>query len=75
MNDPASIGISRKKYRTQSFTYEDFVEGIKPNFNEGENELTYKIEDGIFKKLSNEIELESYFDDELNSSIILRSLC
>jgi len=28
-----------------------------------------------FKKLSNEIELESYFDDELNSSIILRSLC
>lgn len=28
-----------------------------------------------FKKLSNEIELESYFDNELHSSIILRSLC
>lgn len=33
----------------QSFTYEDFVEGIKPDVTEGE--LTYKIEDGIFKRI------------------------
>ncbi len=34
----------------QSFTYEDFVEGIKPDVN-NEGELSYKIEDGIFKRL------------------------
>lgn len=33
----------------QSFTYEDFVEGIKPDVNEGE--LSYKIEDGVFKRI------------------------
>jgi len=33
----------------QSFTYEDFVEGIKPDVIDGE--LTYKIEDGIFKRI------------------------
>lgn len=33
----------------QSFTYEDFVEGIKPDVSEGE--LSYKIEDGIFKRI------------------------
>ncbi len=33
----------------QSFTYEDFVEGIKPDVKEGE--LNYKIEDGIFKRI------------------------
>lgn len=33
----------------QSFTYEDFVEGIKPDVNEGE--LIYKIEPGIFKRI------------------------
>jgi len=34
----------------QSFTYEDFVEGIKPDVN-NEGELSYKIEDGIFKRI------------------------
>ena len=34
----------------QSFTYEDFVEGIKPDVNT-EGELSYKIEDGIFKRI------------------------
>ena len=33
----------------QSFTYEDFVEGIKPDVNEGD--LAYIIEDGIFKRI------------------------
>jgi len=33
----------------QSMTYEDFVEGIKPDFDS--EELTYKIEDGIFKRI------------------------
>jgi 5-methylcytosine-specific restriction enzyme B len=37
----------------QSFSYEDFVEGIRPNLNE-ESEIggiSYKIQDGIFKKI------------------------
>ena len=33
----------------QSFTYEDFVEGIKPNLKE--TELLFKIDDGIFKRI------------------------
>ncbi|MCL8009401.1 EVE domain-containing protein [Gelidibacter japonicus] len=37
----------------QSFSYEDFVEGIKPKLNtEAENnELSYQIENGVFKDL------------------------
>lgn len=34
----------------QSFTYEDFVEGIKPDVN-NDGDLSYKIEDGIFKRI------------------------
>lgn len=33
----------------QSMDYEDFIEGIKPEHNEGE--IEYKVEDGIFKRL------------------------
>lgn len=36
----------------QSFSYEDFVEGIKPvKPVEGESYLKYKVEDGIFKRI------------------------
>lgn len=35
----------------QSFSYEDFIEGIKPKLDEGDNELNFEIKDGIFKKL------------------------
>ncbi len=48
----------------QSYGYEDFVEGIRPVLNDGDEEvqnkssesssdISYKIEDGIFKKLCN----------------------
>ncbi len=35
----------------QAFSYEDFVEGIKPYTDEHKN-LVYRVEDGIFKQLS-----------------------
>ncbi|MFT3920445.1 McrB family protein [Cloacibacterium sp.] len=35
----------------QSMSYEDFIEGIKPIMNEGEGDLTYEIQNGIFKEI------------------------
>lgn len=34
----------------QSYGYEEFIEGIKPNLDDNDNTLSYTIEDGIFKK-------------------------
>lgn len=44
----------------QSTSYEDFVEGIKPNLSseEEDGEVRYKIEDGIFKRLCVEAAFE-----------------
>ena len=35
----------------QSFSYEDFIEGIKPLMEEGKETVAYQIENGIFKDL------------------------
>ena len=40
----------RKVTFHQSYSYEEFVEGIRPNLDSGE--LSYKLEDGFFKKIS-----------------------
>jgi 5-methylcytosine-specific restriction protein B len=56
-NDITSIGKLKEEFDSQvefitfhqSFSYEDFVEGLKAN-SSGEN-ITYSIEDGIFKKI------------------------
>ena len=37
----------------QSFSYEEFIEGIRPKVNEKINQISYPIEDGIFKRFSN----------------------
>ncbi|MDA8771954.1 EVE domain-containing protein [Flavobacteriales bacterium] len=38
----------------QSFTYEDFVEGIKPVFSDQDSDsLSYQIESGVFKRICN----------------------
>lgn len=33
----------------QSYGYEDFIEGIKPIMNDGEDDIGYRIEPGVFK--------------------------
>ncbi|MET3682929.1 5-methylcytosine-specific restriction protein B [Alkalibacillus flavidus] len=69
----------------QSFAYEDFVEGIKPVLHSNEelevdeaehkghysNELSYEINDGVFKSICEEAKQEPYKDfavfiDEIN---------
>lgn len=39
----------------QSFSYEDFVEGIRPSISDtnNSNAIVYRVEDGIFKKVCN----------------------
>ena len=55
----------------QSFSYEDFVEGIKPKLDESEKDITFEIKDGIFKKLCRKAEADpennyAIFIDEIN---------
>lgn len=55
----------------QSFSYEDFVEGIKPVMEEGAEGLSYQIEDGVFKRIcqrakSNPDDRFAIFIDEIN---------
>lgn len=48
---------SRKQVRFvtfhQSFSYEDFVEGIKPDLN-GEGDVSYKVEPGVFRLIADD---------------------
>ncbi|WP_316807312.1 McrB family protein [Pedobacter agri] len=55
----------------QSYSYEDFMEGIKPNLEEGSSDISYKIEDGVFKRLCKKAENNPQHDyaifiDEIN---------
>ncbi len=44
-----------------SYSYEDFVEGIRPKLNKDSNQLDYKVQDGIFKKFC--VESNSIYDE------------
>ncbi len=55
----------------QSFSYEDFVEGIKPVMGEEESGLDYQIEEGVFKSICREAGRDQknrycIFIDEIN---------
>lgn len=44
----------------QSFAYEDFIEGIKPNLDN--KDISYSIEDGVFKNFCKNIKTSDYLD-------------
>lgn len=53
----------------QSYSYEDFIEGIKPNLDE--EELSYVLEEGVFQKICNRARNDqendyAIFIDEIN---------
>jgi len=55
----------------QSFSYEDFIEGIKPVMEEGKESVSYQIENGIFKDLCLKAQSDpenryAIFIDEIN---------
>ena len=71
----ANKTIKRYKFVTfhQSYSYEDFIEGIKPVMTEDDikQDLGYKIEDGVFKALCEEARYDpgnkyAIFIDEIN---------
>ena len=68
-SEDSDIEIKRYEFVTfhQSFTYEDFIEGIKPILNDNENDLNYSIEDGVFKKIC----LKARKDPDQNYAIFI----
>ncbi|MCW8127888.1 AAA family ATPase [Microbulbifer halophilus] len=47
------VGEKRIVFTTfhQSFSYEDFIEGIRADTEEDDNNIRYKVESGVFKKI------------------------
>ena len=71
--DPAAVRARFAAYRQQgliefttfhqSYSYEDFIEGIRPVIEEGEAEtggkIAYRVEDGVFKRFCHQAETET----------------
>jgi Cdc6-like AAA superfamily ATPase len=70
-SENTNLKIERFEFLTfhQSYAYEDFIEGIKPELSD--SEVAYKIEEGIFQKMCNRARNDSankyaLFIDEIN---------
>lgn len=42
----------------QSMSYEDFIEGIKPKVSNSKKQMTYEVQDGVFKQICDKAEKE-----------------
>jgi 5-methylcytosine-specific restriction enzyme B len=69
----ATETISRYEFVTfhQAYSYEDFVEGIRPELDEESGELSYSPQDGVFRRISQRAEADpehryAIFIDEIN---------
>jgi Cdc6-like AAA superfamily ATPase len=69
--DNSNLKIERFEFLTfhQSYAYEDFIEGIKPELSD--SEVAYKIEEGVFQRMCNRARNDSankyaLFIDEIN---------
>lgn len=65
--------ISRYEFVTfhQAYSYEDFVEGIRPELDEESRELSYSPQDGVFRRICQRAEADpghryAIFIDEIN---------
>lgn len=65
--------ISRYEFVTfhQAYSYEDFVEGIRPELDEESGELSYSPQDGVFRRICQRAEADpahryAIFIDEIN---------
>ncbi|MFB1032123.1 MAG: hypothetical protein QMB77_01210, partial [Aliarcobacter cryaerophilus] len=61
----------------QSFSYEEFVEGIKAipagkDGNENGEDIIYDVVDGIFKKLSNKAKIDFFENNSIKKNITKR---
>ena len=50
----------------QSYGYEEFIEGIKPNVEETGSDISYSIEDGIFKAFCKSAEIPKTKTDDID---------
>jgi len=69
----ASETVSRYEFVTfhQAYSYEDFVEGIRPELDKESGELSYSPQDGVFRRICQRAEADpehryAIFIDEIN---------
>ncbi len=77
---PANTGTKIKRHLTvtfhQSYSYEDFIEGIRPQTTEGGN-ISYEVHDGLFKTFCQRARQDpkqryALFIDEINRGNVAR---
>ena len=77
----AGKNLKRYEYVTfhQSYSYEDFVEGIRPVQDEDTQEMVYQVEPGVFKRICSRAKADpenryAIFIDEINRGNITKIL-
>ena len=80
---PATAEVENKRYELvtfhQSYGYEDFVEGIRPEENEDTGEIVYRVKRGIFREICRRAAADpnqryALFIDEINRANVAKVL-